>query len=154
MKWRRLAGVSPWCSLVTVRVMPCGRENTNYTQFVHWLAANVVLAEHNWCGHVTWGRAPLVLPHTHRTRCNGARVEQRCYEAWVAATLNNLMHHSFLYTLYNCNIVFWWNWSVFNVLSKTCHSTEIFGRTSVLVRPRRPKLRLWPNIIRACLVHL
>ena len=32
------------------------------------------------------------------------------------------------------------------MLPKTSHSTEIFGRTSVLVRPRRPKLRLRPNI--------
>ena len=30
-----------------------------------------------------------------------------------------------LYTLYNYNVVFWWNWSVFNVLSKTYHSTEL-----------------------------
>jgi len=35
-----------------------------------------------------------------------------------------------------------------------CHGTEIFGRTSVLVRPRRPKLWLRPNIIRACSVHV
>jgi len=63
MKWRRLAGASPWCSLVIVQVMPCGRENTAYTRFVHWLAANVVLAEHNWCGHVAWGRARLVQQH-------------------------------------------------------------------------------------------
>jgi len=51
------------CSLVIVRVMPCGRANTAYTRFVHWLADNVVLAEHNWCGHVAWGRARLVPPH-------------------------------------------------------------------------------------------
>ena len=41
-------------------VMPCGWENTAYNRLVHWLAANVVLAEHNWCGHVAWGRARLV----------------------------------------------------------------------------------------------
>jgi len=35
-----------------------------------------------------------------------------------------------LYTLYNCNVVFWWKWSVFNVLWKACHSTKIFGRSS------------------------
>jgi len=63
MKWQRLAGASPWCSPVIVRVMPCRRENIAYIQFVHWLAANVVLAEHNWCGHVAWGRARLVPPH-------------------------------------------------------------------------------------------
>ena len=28
MKWQRLAGVSLWCSLATVQVMPCGWENT------------------------------------------------------------------------------------------------------------------------------
>jgi len=41
MKWQRLTGASPWCSLVIVQVMPCGRENTAYTRFVHWLAANI-----------------------------------------------------------------------------------------------------------------
>ena len=35
MKWQRLAGASPLCSLVIVRVMPCGRENTAYIQLVH-----------------------------------------------------------------------------------------------------------------------
>ena len=44
-------------------VMPCGWENTAYNRLVHWLAVNVVLAEHNWCGHVAWGRARLVPPH-------------------------------------------------------------------------------------------
>jgi len=63
MKWQRLARANSWCSLVIVRVMPCGQENTAYIRFVHWLAANVVLAEHNWCGHMAWGRARLVPPH-------------------------------------------------------------------------------------------
>jgi len=48
--------------------------------------------------------------------------------------LNNLMRHSYLYTLYNCSVVFWWNWSVFNVLSKTCHITKIFRRSSAKFR--------------------
>ena len=47
------------------------------------------------------------------------------------------MLHSALYRLYNCNVVFWFNLSVLNVLSKTCHSTEIFGQSSsVLVGPK------------------
>jgi len=53
MKWQRLAGVSLRCSLATVQVMPCGRENTAYTRLVHQLAANVVLAE-NYIDVVTW----------------------------------------------------------------------------------------------------
>ena len=65
MKWQRLAGASPWCSLVIVRVMLVD-EKTAYTRLVHWLAANVVLAEHNSrCVHVAWGRGRLVLPVPH-----------------------------------------------------------------------------------------
>jgi len=63
MKWQRLAGTCPWCSLVIVQVMPCERENTAYIRLVQWLAANVVLAEHNWRRHVASGRARFVLPH-------------------------------------------------------------------------------------------
>ena len=87
MKWRWLAGVSLWCSLVTVQVMPCGWENTTYTPLIHWLAVNVVLAEHNWCGHVAWGRARLVLPHTGHTvtvlESNSAAMKHESLQRWI-----------------------------------------------------------------------
>ena len=101
-------------------VMPCGWENTAYNRLVHWLAVNVVLAEHNWCGHVAWGRARLVLPHTGHTvtvlESNSAAMKHESINQkrikvtkvtnvtarplWGAATLNNLTCHSFLYTLH------------------------------------------------------
>jgi len=82
MNWQQLAGISLWCSLATVQVMPCGRENTAYTRLVHQLlAANVVLAEQNWCGHVASCRAWLVLPHAeHAVTVQESMLgDQLCY---------------------------------------------------------------------------
>jgi len=41
MQWQRLSAASPWCSLVIVRVMPCGRKNTD--SLTDWNALTEVL---------------------------------------------------------------------------------------------------------------
>jgi len=59
IKWPRLAGACPW--YITDMSGDCPSDAL-------WTRKHsiryVVLAEHNWCGHVAWGRAGRVPPHT------------------------------------------------------------------------------------------
>jgi len=74
MKWQRLAAASPWCSLVIVRVMTCGRENSLYkTRSLIGSQCSSRRAQVMWS---RWLRSNTTRAATRRTCCNGFRV--RC----------------------------------------------------------------------------
>ena len=75
MKWQRLAGVSPWCSLVIVQVMPCGRENTCSLYTISSLIGSQCSSRR---AQLMWSRglrSSTTRAATCRTCCNGARVD-------------------------------------------------------------------------------